>query len=130
MKRIILWGSTILTMIVYILGGYLEKRANILASTTYNLNRYLCSVVIIYLIIGLVIGWNIWLMNKNTAKLLDVLGAVLLNVIFVVLYYFRLHIYFTFSNWLVYPLVLTGIYLAIFITKLKEYLFITKLKKC
>lgn len=110
MKKYIPIASNIITLVAFAINQHMER----IVQSTYEGQRGLISEVIIFLIMGIIVGWNVWVLcNSEKQNIVLTLAIFIFIDILVVLIYF-----FALSKVFFYPNILVGIYLFLLINTL------------
>ena len=109
MKRISPIVSSIITAIVVYIAILLNREVGKYMGETYNITQSYIFKVLILLVTGICIGWNLWMLQK--AEVTIVVTSIIVDIVLIAILYFGIF------TGMVYPVVLIGMYIFVLVTK-------------
>lgn len=111
MKKYLSIMSSIITILVYIIGQFIIHKLEYNAQITYNVMASILVKILMFLVLGIIIGWNICVLTKRNEKSIIIIVSIILNFFVVLVYFYGVKQIF------LQPIVLIGIYVFILIRK-------------
>lgn len=109
MKRISPIVSSIVTAIVVYIAILLNMEVEKYLEETYNITQSYIFKVLILLVTGICIGWNLWMLQKAEATI--VVTSIIVDIVLIAVLYFGIFTGMT------YPVGLIGMYIFVLVTK-------------
>lgn len=101
--------SSIITAIVVYIAILLNREVGKYMGETYNITQSYIFKVLILLVTGICIGWNLWMLQKAEATI--VVTSIIVDIVLIAVLYFGIFTGMT------YPVGLIGMYIFVLVTK-------------
>lgn len=114
MKKYLPIASNIITLVAFAIAYAINQHMERIVQSTYEGEKDLISKAILLLVVGVFVGWNIWVLcNSEKQKIaLTLITSIVIDIIVVLIYFFAL------DKGFFYPIALVGMYLFLIIDAL------------
>ena len=112
MKNYISSISSLITVLIFIIGKVVLDKINHTVQLSYDGTKMLYAQVLFFFIIGMFISWNLWLLYRDKNVFVNIVISLVMTIAVMLVYFHK------FQELFFYPAILTGSYISILIIKI------------